>query len=59
MTWLTALWIVAFVVAAVAVFGIKPRGGRHIANTGLIAVARVVLVVMALVVAYFAYKGAS
>ncbi len=59
MTWLTALWIVAFVVAGVAVFGIKPRGARHIANTGLIAVARVVLFVMALVVAYFAYKGAS
>ncbi len=57
MTWLTALWIAAFAVAIVAVLGIKPKGARHVANTGLIAVARVVLVVMALAVAYYAYQG--
>jgi len=58
MTWLTALWIAAFVAAIVAVLGIKPKGARHIANTGLVAAARVVLVVMVLVVAYYTYHGA-
>jgi hypothetical protein len=55
MTWLTFLWAAAFIAAIAAVVGIKPKGARHVANTGLIGVARVVLFVMALVVAYYAY----
>jgi hypothetical protein len=57
MTWLTALWIAAILVAIVAVFGIKPKGGRHVANTGLMSVGRVVLGLMALVIAYYAYHA--
>jgi hypothetical protein len=57
MTWLTALWIVAFIAAIAAITGIKPGGTRHVANTGLMSVARVVLGLMALVVAYYAYSA--
>jgi hypothetical protein len=57
MTWLTALWIVAFIAAVAAITGIKPRGTRPVAKTGLMSVARVVLGLMALVVAYYAYRA--
>ena len=57
MTWLTALWIAAFIAAIFAVLGIAPRAGRHVANTGLMTAGRVVLGVMALVIAYYAYHA--
>ena len=57
MTWLTALLLVAIVVVIVAVTGIQPSGGRRVANTHLMAVARVVLAVMVLVVAWFMYHA--
>ena len=57
MTWLTALWIVALITAIVAIVGIKPTGARHVANTGLMSVGRVVLGLMALVIAYYAYHA--
>jgi hypothetical protein len=55
MSWLTVLWIVAIVAAIAAITGVKPPGTRDVAHTGLMSVARVVLGLMALVVAYFAY----
>jgi len=57
MNWLTALWVVAFIAAIAAITGIKPRGTRPVAKTGLMSVARVVLGLMALVVAYYAYRA--
>ncbi len=57
MTWLTALWIVAFIAAIAAITGIKPRGTRPVAKTGLMSAARVVLGLMALVIAYYAYRA--
>lgn len=57
MSWLTVLWIVAAIAALAAITGIKPSGTRHVANTGLMSVARVVLGIMALVVAYLAYHA--
>jgi hypothetical protein len=56
MSWLTVLWGVAILAAIAAITGIKPSGTRHVARTGLMSVARVVLGIMALVVAYFAYS---
>jgi len=48
--------MIAVVIAAVeAITGIKPKGTRHVARTQLMGVARVVLVLLALLVAYFAY----
>jgi len=55
MSWLTVLWIVAFIAAIAAVTGVKPAGTRHVAHTGLMSVARVMLGLAAMVVAYFAY----
>ena len=57
MSWLIVLWIVAILAALAAVTGIKPSGTRHVAHTGLMSVARVVLGLMALVIAYFAYTS--
>lgn len=56
MSWLTILWVVAFIAAVAAVTGVKPAGTRHVAHTGLMSAARVVLGLMALVIAYFAYS---
>jgi hypothetical protein len=56
MSWLTVLWVVAFITAIAAITGVKPPGTRHVAHTGLMSAARVVLGLIALVVAYFAYS---
>jgi hypothetical protein len=52
--WLT---LVLVVVAVAAVTGLKPRQGRHVARTQLMGVARVVLILIALVVLYMAYRA--
>jgi hypothetical protein len=57
MNWLTVLWIVALIAALAAITGIKPSGTRPVARTGLMSAARVVLGLIALVIAYFAYNA--
>jgi hypothetical protein len=57
MGWLFWLTLAAVVVAIAAVTGLKPKDGRHVARTQLMGVARVVLVVIGLVVAYMAYRA--
>jgi hypothetical protein len=47
--------VVLIVVAIAAITGIKPRGTRPVARTSLMVVARVVLVLLALLVAYWVY----
>ena len=54
--WLT---VAALVVAVAAVTGLKPRQGRHVARTQLMGVARVVLVLVLLTLAYVAYRSAA
>lgn len=49
---LLAALIVAVIVALFAVPGLVPRGGRPVGNTRMMSVARVVLVVLAIVIAY-------
>ena len=44
------------VVVLAALTGIKPRGAKRVAGTNLMAVARVVLVVLALFLAYFIFR---
>ncbi len=56
MSWLTILWIAAILAALAAVTGIKPKGTRPVAGTGLMSVARVVLALMLLAVAFFASR---
>lgn len=57
MTWLGWLTIAVLVAAVAAVTGLKPSGTRHVAGTQLMGVARVVLVLLALVFAYFAFTS--
>jgi len=52
MTWLVWLMVVVLVAAFAAVTGIKPKGSRPVAHTHLMSVARIVLVVAVLIVAY-------
>jgi len=50
-------WVIValIVVAIAAITGVKPRGTRPVARTRLMVVARVVLVLLALLVAYWVY----
>jgi hypothetical protein len=57
MTWLTWLFIAMAIAAIAAVTGIKPKGTRHVAGTPLMGVARAVLVVIVLVVAFIVYRA--
>ena len=52
MNWLTALTLVALIVAVAALMGAQPRGGRPVSTTRLMAVGRVVLILAALVVVW-------
>lgn len=45
--------VVLVIVAIAALLGVKPRGSRPVARTQLMSVARVVLMLLALLVAYF------
>ena len=57
MTWYFWLIAAALIAVVAAVSGIKPKGTRHVANTHLMGVARVVLLVMVLLVVFFAWRG--
>ena len=54
--WLT---LVAILVALAAITGLKPKEGRHVARTQLMGVARVVLILVVLVLAYLAYRSSG
>ncbi len=55
-TWL----LLALIVAAVAaVTGMKAKGTRHVAGTRLMGVARIVLIIIAAILAYAAYQARS
>ena len=55
MTWLTALLAVAVAVAALAFLGLQPKKGRQVSHTSLMGVARAVLIIAVVLVAFFAY----
>jgi hypothetical protein len=57
MTWLTWLMIAVVVTAVAALTGLKPKGTRHVAGTHLMGVARVVLIVIVVIIAYAAIHG--
>ncbi len=59
MTWLGWLGIVVVIAAIAAVTGIKPKGTRHVARTRLMGGARLALIVIAIIVLYFAYRARS
>ena len=55
MSWFVLLGIAALVVAIAAVTGLKPKGSKHVAHTHLMNAARVILVIIAIALAVFAY----
>ena len=59
MTWLTWLIIALLVATFAAVTGIKPKGSRPVAHTQLMGVARFILVMLALIVAYMVFRARS
>jgi len=58
-TWLTWLLVVLLVTTFAALTGIKPKGSRPVARTRLMGVARFVLVVVVLILAYIAFRARS
>jgi hypothetical protein len=56
-TWYTWLIIAAFIAAIAAVTGLTPKGGRPVAGTGLMGVARVVLAVVILICLYLFFAS--
>ena len=59
MSWLAWLGLAALVSALAAITGIKPKGTRHVAHTRLMGAARVVLLALVLILAYFAFRARS
>ncbi|MBA3949690.1 MAG: hypothetical protein H0X44_07075 [Acidobacteria bacterium] len=57
MTWLTWLLLAMLLAAVAAVTGIKAKGTRHVAGTRLMGVARIVLLIIAAIVAYAVYQA--
>lgn len=59
MTWLTWLIVVLLVATFAALTGLTPKGSRPVANTRLMGMARFILVVVVLIVAYIAFRARS
>ena len=59
MSWLGWFALALVITVFAAVTGIKARGTRHVAGTQLMGVARWVLLLIVLVIAYAAYRGAQ
>jgi hypothetical protein len=59
MNWLLWLVVAALIAAVAAVTGLQPKGARPIAHTSMMGVARIVLLALAIIVAYFAYRARS
>jgi hypothetical protein len=57
MTWLTWLVLAVLIAGVAALVGLQPKGARPVARTQLMGVARMVLFLLALVIAYFAYTS--
>ena len=59
MDWLTVLVVVVLVAAVAAVTGIKPTGARPVARTRLMGGARLALLAVIILFAYFAFRARS
>lgn len=59
MSWLAWLIIALLVATFAALTGITPKGSRPVAHTRLMGVARFVLVVLALIIAYIVFRARS
>jgi len=59
MTWFAWLGLAVLVTALAAVTGIKPKGTRQVAHTRLMAMARLALLLMAIILIYIALRTRS
>jgi putative Mn2+ efflux pump MntP len=59
MGWLAMLGLAVALVAVAAVLGAQPKGARPVSGTKLMGVARFVLLVFGLILAYFAIRARS
>ena len=57
MTWLGWLALAVIVTAVAAVTGLNPKGGRPVARTHMMGVARFVLVAVIIIFAYLAFRA--
>ena len=57
MTWLVWLTLAAIIGAVAAVTGLQPKGTRPVASTHLMGVARLVLLALVIIFAYFAFRA--
>ena len=57
MSWLAWLVVTMLIAAVAAITGLQPKGARPVARTNLMSVGRIVLLVLAVIVAYFAYRA--
>ena len=59
MSWLAWLGLAVLIAAVAAVTGIKPKGTRHVADTRLMGVARLALLVIVVIIAYLVFRSRS
>ncbi|MDD5565225.1 MAG: hypothetical protein PHQ91_16035 [Thermoanaerobaculaceae bacterium] len=57
MNWLVLLTLAVIIAAVAAITGIKAKGTRPVAHTSMMGMARFFLVVLALILAYFAFRA--
>ena len=57
MSWLLMLGLAVALIAIAAVLGAQPKGARPVSNTKLMGVARFVLLVFGLILAFFAFRS--
>jgi hypothetical protein len=59
MSWLGWLVVAVLIAVVAGVTGLQPKGARPIAHTSMMGVARIVLLALVIIVAYFAYRARS
>jgi hypothetical protein len=59
MNWLVWLVVAALIAVVAAVTGLQPKGGRPVAHTSLMGVARIILLALVIIFVYFAYRARS
>jgi len=57
--WLIWLMFAVLVAVVAAVTGIKPKGTRHVAQSRMMGMARVFLVIVVVIFAYLAFRARS
>ena len=59
MSWIVWLGLAVLIAGVAAVTGIEPKGTRHVAHSRMMGMGRIALVIIAVIVAYVAYRARS